>query len=106
MSLPLSAGLYASYFGMATINVVSPTAIITGSTTILAGEAATLTFYGTPGATVHFTSLQYGLTGNVPSVASCFGCYRNWYNVPYLSQNTTFNLIDVVLPAHHHVRWR
>jgi len=87
--------------GMATINVVSPTAIITGSTTILAGEAATLTFYGTPGATVHFTSLQYGPTGNVPLVASVVldATGIGTYNVPYLSQNTTFNLIDVVLPG-------
>jgi gliding motility-associated-like protein len=87
--------------GTATVNVVSPTATIFGNATILAGEASTLLFYGTPGATVHFTSQQYGPTGNVPFTASVVldATGAGTYNIPYLSQNTTFNLIDVVLPG-------
>lgn len=87
--------------GMATVNVGSPSAVISGSTTILAGEAATLTFYGTPGATVHFNSFQYGPTGNVPFIASVLldASGTGTYNVPYLSQTTNFTLVDIVLPG-------
>ena len=81
---------------IATVNVAS--ASISGPATILAGQAATLNFIGTPGAVVHFGSVQYGASGNVPFTASVTlnSLGQASYNIPYLSQTTTFNLIDIV----------
>ncbi len=65
-----------------------PVVAITGTTSICAGESATITFTGTPGATVTFTS--NGVTGTVTLDTAGIGTITNTY-----TQNTTFTLIHI-----------
>jgi gliding motility-associated-like protein len=72
-----------------TINVPNLTALIFGSTTIMAGESASITFFGTPNATVFFTSSL----GNNSVVLDSQG--NGSYNIPYISATTTFTLTSI-----------
>lgn len=72
-----------------TINVTQlPVVSISGTTSICAGESATITFTGTPGATVTFTI--NGVVSTVVLNASGIGTVINNY-----TQDTTFTLVDI-----------
>lgn len=88
------AGNTVPVLSTATITVAPlPTASMFGNTTILPGESATLTFYGTPGATVAFTSTL----GPNSIVIGANGI--GTYNIPYIAVTTVFNLVSVTSPA-------
>ncbi|QQS29688.1 MAG: T9SS type A sorting domain-containing protein [Sphingobacteriales bacterium] len=76
--------------GTATITVVAlPTAIINGSTSICSGESATLSFVGTPGATV-----IYDTGGSPLSIVLSAGGTAT-VNTGNLSSTVIYNLISV-----------
>ncbi|WP_409024912.1 beta strand repeat-containing protein, partial [Flavobacterium sp.] len=77
--------------GSATLSV--PTATIFGSTSIAPGESAPITFYGTPGVTVNFTSTLGA--GSVVLNSSGIG----YYNIPYIDTTTVFSLVSATVGA-------
>ena len=89
VSLSGSFACVTSLSQSVTINVTQlPVVAITGTTAICAGESATITFTGTPGATVTYTI--NGVTATVALDSTGIGIVTNTYN-----QNTTFTLIDI-----------
>ncbi len=77
--------------GAATLSV--PTASIFGSTSITPGESTPITFFGTPGVTVNFTSVL----GAASVVLSASGV--GYYNIPYLDTTTVFSLVSATVGA-------
>jgi len=75
--------------GSATLSV--PTASVFGSTSIAPGVSAPITFFGTPGVTVNFTS-SLG-PGSVVLNSSGIG----YYNIPYLDSTTVFSLVSATV---------
>ncbi|NHM07000.1 hypothetical protein G4D82_07180, partial [Flavobacterium sp. CYK-4] len=78
-----------SITGSAVLSV--PTSTIFGNTTISPGESAVITFFGTPGVTVNFTSVL----GPASVVLNASGV--GYYNIPYIDTTTVFSLVDATV---------
>lgn len=92
IELPSTPNCLQNITGTATITVINlPTASISGSTTICAGNTSNITFNGTPNAIVTYnngTSIQ---TINLDSTGTAT------FTTPVLNTTTTYNLVSVAL---------